>query len=124
AAIRAVPAQTDQGLLGEPRAEATEIDRKIFIDGRRQFSRAWDEDDGVGDRFNEHSCAGCHSVPAAGGSGVAPNSFVVVSNDISDAGGGHVFQRLQRTAGNVTELPAPLGSSRRKAPILFGLGLL
>src|SRR5207253_4125018 len=47
-----------------------------------------------------------------------------VSNDIADAGGGHVFQRLQRTASNVTELLAPPGSSRRKAPILFGLGLL
>jgi CxxC motif-containing protein (DUF1111 family) len=117
-------AQTEQGALGEPRTEATEIDRKIFLDGRRQFSRAWDEHDGVGDRFNEHSCLGCHSVPAVGGSGITPNSFVVVSNDISDPGGGHVFQRLQRTAGNIAELPAPPGASRRKAPILFGVGLL
>jgi CxxC motif-containing protein (DUF1111 family) len=124
AAISVAPAQTDYGLLGEPRAEATEVDRKIFMDGRRQFSRAWNEHDGVGDRFNEHSCVGCHSVPVPGGSGSAANTFVVVSNDIADAGGGHVFQRLQRTAGNVTELPAPPGSSRRKAPILFGVGLL
>jgi CxxC motif-containing protein (DUF1111 family) len=124
AAISVAPAQTDYGLLGEPRAEATEVDRKIFMDGRRQFSRAWGEHDGVGDRFNEHSCVGCHSVPVPGGSGSAANTFVVVSNDIADAGGGHVFQRLQRTAGNVTELPAPPGSSRRKAPILFGVGLL
>jgi CxxC motif-containing protein (DUF1111 family) len=124
AAISIAPAQTDQGLLGEPRAEATAVDRKIFMDGRRQFSRAWDESDGVGDRFNEHSCVACHSVPMPGGSGLAVNTFVVVSNDIADAGGGHVFQRLQRTASSVTELPAPLGSSRRKAPMLFGVGLL
>jgi CxxC motif-containing protein (DUF1111 family) len=124
AAISIAPAQTDYGLLGEPRAEATEVDRKIFMDGRRQFSRAWDEHDGVGDRFNEHSCVGCHSVPVPGGSGSAANTFVVVSSDIADAGGGHVFQRLQRTASIVTELPAPPGSSRRKAPILFGVGLL
>src|SRR5580704_6082307 len=124
AAVSVAPAQTDYGLLGEPRAEATEIDRKIFLDGRRQFSRTWDEHDGVGDRFNEHSCVGCHSVPAAGGSGITPNTFVVVSNDISDPSGGHVFQRLQRSGGGVTELPAPPGASRRKAPILFGLGLL
>ena len=124
AEIQVAPAQTDGGAYGEPRAEATEIDRKIFMDGGRQFYRAWDEHDGVGDRFNEHSCVGCHSVPVPGGSGSAANTFVVVSNDITDAGGGHVFQRLQRTAGNVAELPTPLGSSRRKAPILFGLGLL
>jgi len=124
AAISVAPAQTDYGLLGEPRAEATEVDRKIFMDGRRQFSRAWDESDGVGDRFNEHSCVACHSAPTPGGSGLAANTFVVVSNDIADAGGGHVFQRFQRTASNVTELPAPSGSSRRKAPILFGVGLL
>jgi CxxC motif-containing protein (DUF1111 family) len=124
AAISLAPAQTDQGLLGEPRAEATEVDRKIFMDGRRQFSRAWDESDGVGDRFNEHSCVGCHSVPMPGGSGLAANTFVAVTTNISDAAGGHVFQRLQRTPGSVIELPAPPGSSRRKAPILFGLGLL
>ncbi|HYU12896.1 MAG TPA: di-heme oxidoredictase family protein [Stellaceae bacterium] len=124
AAISVAPAQTDQASLGGPRADATEVDRKIFLDGRRQFSRAWDEHDGVGDRFNEHSCLGCHSVPAAGGSGVAANTFVVVSNDIADAGGGHVFRRFQRMAGNVTVLLAPAGSSRRKAPILFGVGLL
>jgi CxxC motif-containing protein (DUF1111 family) len=123
-AISVAPAQTDYVSLGEPRAEATEVDRKIFMDGRRQFSRSWQEHDGVGDRFNEHSCVGCHSVPVPGGSGSAANTFVVVSNDITDGGGGHVFQRLQRTAGNVTELPGPAGSSRRKAPILFGLGLL
>jgi CxxC motif-containing protein (DUF1111 family) len=124
AAISLAPAQTDHVSLGEPRADATETDRKIFMDGRRQFSRAWDESDGVGDRFNEHSCVACHSVPTPGGSGLAANTFVVVSNAITDPGGGHVFQRLRRTAGNVTELPAPAGSSRRKAPILFGLGLL
>jgi CxxC motif-containing protein (DUF1111 family) len=124
AAVSVAPAQTDYVSLGEPRAEATDVDRKIFMDGRRQFSRAWDESDGVGDRFNEHSCVACHSVPTPGGSGLAANTFVVVSKDISDAGGGHVFQRLQRTASSVTELSAPLGSSRRKAPILFGVGLL
>src|SRR4029077_14227847 len=114
-------AQTNDPTYGEPRAEATEVDRKIFMDGRRQFSRAWDEHDGVGDRFNEHSCVGCHSVPVPGGSGSAANTFVVVSNAITDGMGGHVFQRLQRTPSGTTELPAPSGSSKRKPPPLFGL---
>jgi CxxC motif-containing protein (DUF1111 family) len=59
-----------------------------------------------------------------GGSGSAANTFVLVSKDISDAAGGHVFRRLQRTANGVAELPAPSGASRRKPPMLFGLGLL
>jgi CxxC motif-containing protein (DUF1111 family) len=120
----AAAAQTDHASLGEPRAEATASERKIFLNGLRQFSKAWAENDGVGERFNEHSCLGCHSVPKPGGSGVAANTFVVVSSEIADAGGGYLFRRLQRTASGVIELPAPAGSSRRKPPSLFGLGLL
>jgi CxxC motif-containing protein (DUF1111 family) len=124
ALINLATAQTADRVFGEPRAEATEADRKIFVDGLAQFSRAWDEHDGVGARFNEHSCIGCHATPAAGGSGTKPNMFVVVANDISDSSGGHVFQRLRHTADGETELPAPAGASRRKPPALFGLGLL
>jgi CxxC motif-containing protein (DUF1111 family) len=123
-AVDVAPAQSDQRSFGEPREEATEADRKIFAYGLQQFSRSWDERDGVGERFNEHSCVGCHSVPMPGGSGSAANTFVLVSKDISDALGGHVFQRLQRTADGITELPAPSGASKRKPPMLFGLGLL
>jgi CxxC motif-containing protein (DUF1111 family) len=124
AAVGVAPAQMDERNFGEPRADASEADRKIFADGLKQFSRTWDAQDGTGERFNEHSCLGCHSVPKPGGAGTGANTFVIVSNDISDAGGGHVFQRLQRTASGTAELPAPAGSSRRKAPLLFGLGLL
>src|SRR5436305_14265719 len=95
------PAQTERGVFGEPQAEAGEIERKIFRDGLRQFSRAWDESDGVGERFNAHSCLGCHSAPAVGGSGVKADTFVLMSNDSADAGGGHVFRRCQRTADGV-----------------------
>ena len=72
-------AQSGERVFGEPRAEATAADRKIFEDGLKQFSRAWDAHDGVGARFNEHSCLGCHSVPKPGGSGTAANTCVVVS---------------------------------------------
>jgi CxxC motif-containing protein (DUF1111 family) len=124
ALINLALAQTPERRFGEPRAEATEADRKIFGDGLKQFSRAWDAHDGVGARFNEHSCIGCHSVPAVGGSGTAANTFVVVSKSIADPGGGHVFQRMQRTADGIVEVAAPSGASRRKPPPLFGLGLL
>jgi len=117
-------AETNQRVFGEPRVEATEADRAIFANGLRQFSRAWDARDGVSERFNEHSCLACHSVPVPGGSGAAASAFVLVSKDIADATGGHVFRRFQRTADGVTELPAPSGASRRRPPMLFGLGLL
>lgn len=123
-AINVAAAESDRASFGEPRSEATAIERKIFQDGLRQFSRAWDESDGAGERFNEHSCRGCHATPAAGGSGIKPESFVLVAKEISDAGGGHVFQRLQRTGDGIVELAAPAGASRRKPPSLFGLGLL
>jgi len=114
----------DLPALGEPRTEATVIERKIFGDGLRQFSHAWDEADGVGQRFNEHSCLGCHSVPAAGGSGVMPNTFVLVAGSIEEGSGGHVFRRFHRTPDGIIEPPPPAGASRRKPPSLFGLGLL
>jgi CxxC motif-containing protein (DUF1111 family) len=123
ALIGVAAAQSDERVFGEPRTEATEADRKIFEDGLKQFSRAWDAHDGVGARFNEHSCLGCHSVPKPGGSGTAASTFVIVSKSIADAGGGHVFQ-LQRSSNGVDELAAPAGASRRKPPPLFGLGLL
>jgi CxxC motif-containing protein (DUF1111 family) len=124
ALIGVAAAQGEDRVFGEPRAEATAADRKIFQDGLKQFSRAWDAHDGVGARFNEHSCLGCHSVPKPGGSGTAANAFVIVSKTIADPGGGHVFQRLQRTEDGVIEIAAPSGASRRKPPPLFGLGLL
>src|SRR5690242_9305773 len=83
AAFALAPAQTVHGFFGQPRAEASDAERTIFTNGLRQFSRTWDEREGIGERFNERSCLGCHSVPAPGGSGIAPNTFVVVSNEIT-----------------------------------------
>src|SRR3981189_656424 len=74
-AVGVAPAQSDQRSCGEPRAEATEGDRKIFAYGLQQFSRSWDEHDGVGERFNEHSCVGGHSGPMPGGSGSGGDTF-------------------------------------------------
>src|SRR3954447_5478501 len=124
AGIGVAAAENAHGGFGEPRAEAGDIERKMFQDGLRQFSRAWDESDGVGERFNEHSCVGCHMSPVPGGSGVKADTFVLVANSIADAGGGHVFRRFQRTEDGVTELPPPGDASKRKPPSLFGLGLL
>jgi CxxC motif-containing protein (DUF1111 family) len=124
AGIGVAAAENAHGGFGEPRAEAGDIERKMFQDGLRQFSRGWDEIDGVGERFNAQSCVGCHSAPAAGGSGIKADTFVLVANSIVDVGGGHVFRRFQRTESGIIELPPPGGASKRKPPSLFGLGLL
>jgi len=42
AAVGVAPAQGDHRSFGEPRAEATDADRKIFANGLQQFSRTWD----------------------------------------------------------------------------------
>ena len=93
-AISVAPAETEQGLFADPRAEVAEAYRKIFMNGLRQFSQAWDERDGVSNRFNKHSAL---AVIRHRGQAAAANTFVVVSNDISDVEGGDVFQRFQRT---------------------------
>src|SRR3954464_6340109 len=100
-AVGVAAAEDVRSGFGEPRAGASEIERKIFRDGLRQFSRTWDENDGIGERFNAHSCLGCHAAPAPGGSGLKADSFVLVANSIADASGGHVFRRFQRTESGV-----------------------
>src|ERR1700704_76614 len=111
------------GYFGEP-ASTSILDWEQFRAGVRQFSRVWGEADGVGPTFNERSCLACHAVPMPGGAGLTKGTFVFVSAQIKDDAGGHVFQRLQRMSSGVVEQPPPTTSNRRKAPSLFGLGLL
>lgn len=127
-ALVAVPAcglasATAGGYFGEP-AFALAPDWEIFRTGVRQFSRVWGEADGVGSTFNERSCLACHAVPMPGGAGLTKGTFVFVSAQVSDDTGGHVFQRLRRFSGDIVEQLPPASSQRRKAPPLFGLGLL
>src|SRR5436190_21906440 len=41
-ALSVAVAQSEDRVFGEPGVEATAADRKIFEDGLKQFSRAWD----------------------------------------------------------------------------------
>src|SRR5437764_11018949 len=110
AGVSVALAQSGDRVFGEPRAEATAADRKIFEDGLKQFSRAWDAHDGVGARLNEQSCLGCHSVPKPGGRGTAANAFVIVSKTIADPGVGHGSQGLQLTVVGVIDMDASQGA--------------
>ncbi|WP_139024771.1 di-heme oxidoredictase family protein [Bradyrhizobium sp. STM 3843] len=116
-------AEPAAGYFGEP-ALSSIADWDQFRRGLRQFSRVWSELDGVGATFNERSCLACHAVPMPGGAGLTTGTFVFVSARVVDEMGGHVFQRFRRTGSGIFEQPPPDGFSRRKAPPLFGLGLL
>jgi CxxC motif-containing protein (DUF1111 family) len=112
------------GYFGEPELRSS-ADWDAFAIGLRQFSHIWQEADGVGPTFNGRSCMACHAVPMPGGAGLTADTFVLISPQVRDDQDGLVFQRLQRISGAVTERaigPDPV--QRRKAPMLFGLGLL
>ena len=111
------------GYFGEP-IGGSSADWEAFTLGLRQFSRVWLIDDGAGPEFNGRSCMACHAVPMPGGAGLAKSTFVLVSAQIHDEAGGNVFQRLQRTPGGIVSRTPPDALRQRKAPSLFGLGLL
>ena len=126
-AAAAAPAATHSetyGYFGEPLRNVSVSDWSDFQVGLREFSHVWTAEDGVGERYNEHSCIGCHAIPMPGGSGITSHTFVWFSPYIHDDEGGHAFRRLRRSQAGEIELQPPPGATRRKAPILFGLGLL
>jgi CxxC motif-containing protein (DUF1111 family) len=112
-----------EGYFGEPLI-ARVSDWAAFSAGVQQFSRVWGENDGVGVSFNERSCLACHAVPMPGGAGLTTGTYVFMSAQVRDEMGGHVFQRLRRSASGIIEQPIPADATRRRAPPLFGLGLL
>lgn len=93
--------------------------------GRRLFTRIWTVREGLGPTINARSCAGCHANPEVGGSGTDARSLVAIALGVVDPTGGHVFRRLRVSeTGAVTEQAAPIGGVLRKAPALFGSGLI
>lgn len=94
--------------------------------GARIFTKVWTAGDGLGPLANAQSCAACHSTPRAGGAGGREaNAMVLVSDEERDDTGGHLFRRLWIRPGHaVVQRPLPRRVSRRRAPSLFGVGLL
>lgn len=111
------------GYFGEP-VTSSPADWEQFKTGLRQFSRVWEPADGAGKLFNERSCMACHSVPMPGGAGLVSNSFVLLSTHVQDDAGGHVVQRRNRSGAQVEHRQESAATQRRKAPALFGVGLL
>jgi CxxC motif-containing protein (DUF1111 family) len=94
--------------------------------GARIFTKVWTAGDGLGPFANAQSCAACHSTPhAGGGGGSEANAMVLVSVEEQDDTGGHLFRQLWIRPGHaVVKRPLPRSVSRRRAPSLFGVGVL
>lgn len=93
--------------------------------GQELFAKLWSRQEGLGPTFNATSCAGCHARPTLGGAGPTDDALVQIAPAIADATGGHLFQRfLVKPNGGVTRRVPPQPSIVRRAPPLFGLGLL
>lgn len=96
--------------------------RNLFIEGFRSFTQVWPGDPAVVRRLNGNSCVVCHSEPMPGGSGTADRSFVHVQ---PRSEGPRIYPSFEQRPGyKPLKLAFPPGSSSRKAPALFGLGLL
>ncbi len=98
-------------------------------DGRVLFHKTWTVQEGLGPAFNAASCAACHvdsrSSSLTSNRTTVGTPIVWVASTITDATGGHLFQRFRvRDDGSLRALPPPAGSARRRAPSLLGLGLL
>lgn len=100
-------------------------DASLVAEGRKLFARVWTVPDGLGPTFNARNCEGCHSTPEVGGSGTDERAFVVIAPTAVDPTGGHLFRRLRvETTGAVTEQALPVNGVTRRAPALFGSGVI
>jgi CxxC motif-containing protein (DUF1111 family) len=131
-------------LIGDAVAGLTAAQQAQFAEARGVFNEVETVADGVGPVFNERACGACHSVGAAGGSGV---QFEVRAGRLASG----VFSSLESEGGqlfdlfSVTSLPAserttipgctlpPNGepvpadanvTALRRTTALFGLGLV
>lgn len=105
-----------------PIAQGREDDA-LVREGARLFAKVWSVAEGLGPTFNARSCSGCHTTPTAGGSGTDQRAFVLVT-PVSPLGS-RVTRRLRIDGmGAVSEEPLPREGVLRRAPALFGSGVL
>ena len=126
------PAPADPG---DPLPGLTSEERARFDAGKALFARVFQEDAGLGPRFNESACNACHTDPADGGIG---DQFLIRASrtlpdgacDLLASHGGLNVQRLvtrrfAAAGGARVGPPAEADQvSRFSVPPLFGLGLV
>jgi len=117
--------------LGDPLAGITPTEFTEFRLGLEDFTEVETAEDGLGPAFNATSCAGCHNVPAIGGTSLVLETRAAYRNasgafDALDASGNtlmHLFSVPQHTCQPV--MPADVNIVARRTPIpVFGAGLV
>lgn len=120
--------------FGEPVPGLTSDELARFGAGQRLFAHPYTEAEGLGPRFNENACNGCHTDPADGGTGetaVMRASRVAadgVCDPLTALGGENLRIRLvgaDRAAS--TRVPTPQEATavtRFTIPFVFGLGVV
>jgi CxxC motif-containing protein (DUF1111 family) len=123
-----LPLPSHQPRAGEPLANLTDAETKLFFAGRRLFEREFTETEGLGPLFNDDSCDACHREPASGG---AHHRTVTRFGrrgppfDGLEWLGGTVLQFQNTHPAAIEFLPMESDvQTLRLTPPLFGLGLV
>lgn len=110
---------------GEPLVGLTDEEQDLHIRGRRLFRWELWRPDRAATGFNATECSKCHLEPTFGGSGKAKDEFAAFIPDQSSPSGWKAFHRFQRDeAGRFKRVQLPDRAEIRRAPSLFGAGLL
>lgn len=114
---------------GEPIQGITPFEFELFRLGLEDFLEVEDSEEGLGPVYNGRSCSECHAVPRIGGSG----TVMIVRAGLRDAegrfvepDGGSLIQMFSIPSHEVQPQfpPETAVISRRRAPALFGSGLI
>lgn len=114
---------------GEPLPGIVAAETRSFLQGQEAFMRVLEPEEGLGPAFNGTSCAGCHNVPAVGGSG----TVTVVRAGLRDTDGkfhvllGSTLFQVSSTWDYRCQVQIPAEANviaRRISGALFGLGLI
>ncbi len=111
--------------FGDPIPGLANSEEDLHIRGRRLFRWELWRPDRSSNGFNETECSKCHLEPYFGGSNKDPKTFVSFLPDSEDRTGLKVYHRLQRNeTRRFVEPTRPPDAMVRRAPALFGIGLL
>ena len=113
---------------GDPLPGLSAAQTALFTEGRNDFQEMESVADGLGPAFNGTSCAGCHNLPAVGGSGNGNviRAGVFANGIYADPVGGSLIHMFAIGDGKCQpQVPKNANVMTRRIPTpVFGLGLI